>query len=125
MKLFVYILAGFLLVNTAMASSVSYDDNKHVQMSDYELLFDRYSWIGCVTGATVGLITISSSLTPVVGLYHIVSTAFFPMMIGCSLGRLFSPLGVVIQDKITGDNAMQRFLIDFQKQLTEQQQSGP
>lgn len=83
-----------------------------VQAGDHKALFDDYGWVGCFTGATMlgtaGYTAFSSGGMMLVAW----------VVNGCQLGSLvLGPVGMMIRDFVTGDDAFDRYMKDAWKEV--------
>lgn len=101
-------LAICLAWGTTASAQPNVNAHQHVQMAEYKRLLDDYGWLGCFTGAGFG------------GWATVATAASYPLFflsitsLGCQLGSgMLAPVGLIVRDYFTGDNAFQRYLKGF------------
>jgi len=110
-----FVVALVLVWGSTASAQPKIEASQHIQMAEYERLLDDYGWLGCFTGAGVG------------GWATVATAASYPIFflsitsLGCQLGGgLLAPVGLIVRDYVTGDNAFQRYLKGFIEELEKQ-----
>ena len=99
-------LLGFLSTTAVQAEfHVRFTQEQQIVNADYVMLLNRYYFLGCTTMGVTGIF-IGSYFLWGLGSAVWVSSG----LVGCGLGLLAGPIGLIIHDVTVGDTTVKRYI---------------